>query len=93
MHKVNTAKIVEIIYRRGRKGPQIRFALSRGFANSGLISWASYPGRRARSLALARGYFRPPFQGFHFAALPRDFARSLSRPMFGVLRDNPKAGH
>ena len=48
--------------------PQIRFALSRGFAVSGL-SFGPLPGV-ALADSLAPGYFRPPFQGFQFAASP-----------------------
>jgi hypothetical protein len=31
---------------------------------------AFYPGRRTPGVVLALGYYRPPFKGFQFAALP-----------------------
>jgi hypothetical protein len=38
------------------EGPQIKFALARGFAVSGLFREVIYPGRRAPRVALAPGY-------------------------------------
>ena len=48
--------------------PQIKLALSRGFAVSGLFRGRFTQGRRAHRFALALGYYRPPLQGFQFAA-------------------------
>jgi len=90
-------------YQGNRGGPQIGFALSRGF---GKVRWGLgdvYPGRRAHRFALVLGYYRPPLQGFQFAASPSmvGMARcavgtqraALAPPWRLVRGEEPFCGH
>ncbi|HEX3625469.1 MAG TPA: type II secretion system major pseudopilin GspG [Verrucomicrobiae bacterium] len=51
-----------------QKMPQFKFALSRGLSFSGLFSGAVTQGVALADSRFALGYYRPPFQGFQFAA-------------------------
>jgi hypothetical protein len=69
---------------RTERMPEIRFALSRGFAVSGFVFWATLP-RAALADSLALGYFRPPFLGFHLTASP--ISRNSSRSAAPTKRE------
>jgi hypothetical protein len=62
------------------KWPQIRLALSRGFANGGKIFWALYPGAaHSQTRALPRATDMSPRWGFRFAASPtKEFFTDVS---------------
>jgi hypothetical protein len=49
--------------------PAFAQKLWRAGRNQRLVLLAFYPGRRAPGVALAPGCYRPPFQGFQFAAV------------------------
>ena len=53
-----------------RSVPQIRFALSRGFAMCGGIRETFTQGGALKDSRFALGYYRPPLQGIQFAASP-----------------------